>query len=47
MAKVLIKKLDPVVELPAYKTEGALGVDLMALIKEPIILILKNQNYLN
>ena len=36
MAKVLIKKLDPVVELPAYKTEGASGMDLMALIKEPI-----------
>ena len=36
MAKVLIKKLDPVVELPTYKTEGASGMDLMALIKEPI-----------
>ena len=36
MAKVLIKKLDPAVELPAYKTEGASGMDLMASIKEPI-----------
>lgn len=36
MAKVLIKKLDPAVELPAYKTEGASGVDLMALLSEPI-----------
>ena len=36
MAKVLIKKLDPSVELPAYKTEGASGMDLMALVKEPI-----------
>ena len=36
MAKVLIKKLDPAVELPAYKTEGASAMDLMALIKEPI-----------
>ena len=36
MAKVLIKKLDSTVELPAYKTEGASGMDLMALIKEPI-----------
>ena len=36
MAKVLIKKLDPAVELPTYKTEGASGMDLMALIKEPI-----------
>ena len=38
MAKVLIKKLDPAVELPAYKTEGASGMDLMALLNEPIIL---------
>ena len=38
MAKVLIKKLDPTVELPAYKTEGASGMDLMALIKNPLIL---------
>ena len=36
MAKVLIKKLDPTVELPTYKTEGASGMDLMALVKEPI-----------
>ena len=36
MAKVLIKKLDTAVELPAYKTEGASGMDLMALVKEPI-----------
>ncbi len=36
MAKVLIKKLDPAVELPAYKTEGASGMDLMALVKESI-----------
>jgi len=36
MAKVLIKKLDPTVELPAYKTEGASGMDLMALVKKPI-----------
>jgi len=36
MAKVLIKKLNPAVELPAYKTHGASGMDLMALLKEPI-----------
>ena len=36
MAKVLIKKLDPTVELPAYKTDGASGMDLMALLNEPI-----------
>ena len=38
MAKILIKKLDPTVELPAYKTEGASGMDLMALVQDPIIL---------
>ena len=36
MAKVLIKKLNSAVELPAYKTNGASGMDLMAFIKEPI-----------
>jgi len=36
MAKVLIKKLDPAVKLPAYKTSGASGMDLMAFIKKPI-----------
>ncbi len=36
MAKVLIKKLDPSVELPAYKTAGASGMDLKAFIKKPI-----------
>ena len=36
MVKVLIKKLDPDVKLPEYKTNGASGVDLIAFIKEPI-----------
>ena len=36
MAKVLIKKLDPAVELPVYKTNGASGMDLMAFIKGSI-----------
>ena len=36
MTKVLIKKLDPTVELPTYKTDGASGMDLMALLNEPI-----------
>jgi len=36
MVKVLIKKLDPSVEIPVYKTKGASGMDLMAFIKEPI-----------
>jgi dUTP pyrophosphatase len=38
MSKVLIKKLDPSVELPAYKTVGASGMDLMAFIKSSIII---------
>ena len=36
MVKVLIKKLDPTVEIPAYKTKGASGMDLMAFIMQPI-----------
>ncbi|MDC3125300.1 dUTP diphosphatase [Candidatus Pelagibacter sp.] len=38
MAKVLIKKLDPSVKTPIYKTDGASGMDLMAFISEPITL---------
>ena len=38
MSKVLIKKLDPLVELPTYKTDGASGMDLMAFLKESITL---------
>ena len=38
MIKVLIKKIDPSVELPAYKTNGASGMDLMAFIQDPISL---------
>ena len=38
MAKVLIKKLASSVKLPAYKTNGASGMDLIAFIPEPIIL---------
>jgi dUTP pyrophosphatase len=45
MAKVLIKKLNPDVELPVYKTSGASGMDLMAFIEEPII-ISPNSSYL-
>ena len=36
MAKVLIKKLDPAVKLPSYKTAGASGMDIMAFIQKPI-----------
>ena len=44
MAKVLIKKLDPAVKLPAYKTNGASGMDLMAFIKEPTSVKPKTSN---
>ena len=36
MIKVLIKKLNPDVQLPTYKTNGASGMDLMAFIEKPI-----------
>ena len=36
MIKVLVKKLKPGVKLPAYKTSGASGMDLMAFIEQPI-----------
>jgi len=42
MVKVLIKKLDPQVEIPNYKTAGASGMDLMAFIKQPIKLAPKS-----
>ena len=45
MARVLIKKLNPDVELPVYKTSGASGMDLMAFIEEPIK-IPPNSSYL-
>ena len=37
MVKVLIKKLSPAVKLPEYKTNGASGMDLVAFIKNPLI----------
>ena len=36
MVKVLIKKLNPNIQLPTYKTDGASGMDLMAFIEKPI-----------
>jgi|TARA_B110000259_G_scaffold145564_1_gene163963 dUTP pyrophosphatase len=45
MVKVLIKKLNPNVELPIYKTNGASGMDLMAFIDEPIK-VAPNSSYL-
>ena len=41
MVKVLVKKLDPTVQMPSYKTNGASGMDLMAFIKKPIKLAAK------
>ena len=43
MIKVLVKKLNPKAELPKYKTEGSSGMDLKALIENPIII--KPQSY--
>ena len=36
MVKVLIKKLNPSVKLPSYKTNGASGMDLMACTEKSI-----------
>ena len=36
MVKVLIKKLDPAVKLPEYKSDGASGMDLLAFLKETV-----------
>ena len=42
MVKVLIKKLNPNVEIPDYKTTGSSGMDLMAFVDKPIKLAPKN-----
>ena len=36
MVKILVKRLDPKVKLPKYKTDGSSGLDLMAFIEFPI-----------
>ena len=36
MVKILVKKLEPTVKLPSYKTNGASGMDLMAYIDKSI-----------
>ena len=38
MVKVQIKKLDPNAKIPEYKTTGASGVDIMALLEKKITL---------
>ena len=36
MVKVLVKKLNPKVQLPSYKTYGASGMDLMAFVENSV-----------
>ena len=36
MVKVLIKKLNPAVKIPEYKTSGASGMDLNAFVEKPV-----------
>ena len=36
MVKVLVKRLNPKVQLPSYKTEGSSGMDLMAFVQNTI-----------
>ena len=36
MVKIKIKKLDPKVKIPQYKTEGSSGMDLMAFVQESL-----------
>ena len=38
MVRVLIKKLDPKATLQSYKTKGASGMDLMAFVKEKVVI---------
>ena len=42
MVKVLVKKLNPSVQLPSYETIGSSGMDLKACIEKPINLEPKN-----
>ena len=42
MVKVLVKKLNPAVKIPTYKTSGASGMDLMAFLEKPIKLAPKS-----
>ena len=37
MVKVLLKKLNPKVKIPEYKSQGASGMDLLAFIDKSII----------
>ena len=41
MVKILIKRLNSKVKLPKYKTDGSSGMDLMAFLDKPIVIIPK------
>ncbi len=41
MVKILIKKLNTKVQLPRYKTSGSSGMDLMAFINKPVLILPK------
>ena len=36
MVKIQIKRLNPEVKIPSYKTNGSSGMDLMAFLKDPV-----------
>lgn len=36
MVKIQIKRLNPEVKIPSYKTDGSSGMDLMAFLKNPV-----------
>ena len=36
MVKIQIKRLNPKVKIPSYKTEGSSGMDLMAFLNDPV-----------
>ena len=39
MVKILVKKLNSKVKLPKYKTDGSSGMDLMAFLSKPILIM--------
>ena len=41
MVKILIKRINSKVKLPKYKTDGSSGMDLMAFLDKPIVIIPK------
>ena len=41
MVKILVKKLNTKVQLPKYKTDGSSGMDLMAYINKPVLILPK------